>query len=32
MDCTLFDGFPELLNPVCLPPSFNFDQVDGEFL
>jgi hypothetical protein len=32
MDYTLFDGFPELLNADCLPPSFKFDQADGEFL
>ena len=32
MDYTLFDGFPELLNANCLPPSFKFDQVDGQFL
>jgi hypothetical protein len=32
MDYTLFDGFLELLNADCLPPSFKFDQADGEFL
>jgi hypothetical protein len=32
MDYTLFDGFPELLNADCLPPSFKLDQADGEFL
>ena len=32
MDYMLFDGFPELLNADCLPPSFKHDQADGEFL
>jgi len=32
MDYTLLDGFPELLNADCLPPSFKLDQADGEFL
>jgi hypothetical protein len=32
MDYMLFDGFPELLNADCLPPSFKLDQGDGEFL
>jgi len=32
MDYMLFDGFPELLNADCLPPSFKLDQADGEFL
>jgi len=29
---TLLDGFPELLNVNCLPPSFELDQADEEFL
>jgi len=32
MNYTLFDGFPELLNADCMPPSFKLDQADGDFL
>jgi len=32
MDYMLLDGFPELLNADCLPPSSKLNQVDGEFL
>ena len=32
MDFTLLEGFPELLNANCLPPSLKLNQVDGEFL
>ena len=31
MDYMLFDGYLELLNAHCQPPSFQFDKADGEF-
>jgi len=32
MNYTLFDGFPDLMNVDCLPPSFNLKKVDGDVL
>jgi hypothetical protein len=28
----VFNSFPEPLNTDCLPPSFELDHADGEFL
>jgi hypothetical protein len=32
IDCTLFNGFPELLNANCLSPRYQFDPADAQFL
>jgi len=29
---TLFDGFLQRLNAICLPPNFKLDQADAQFL